>query len=160
MPDLLSLAVLVSLCLMAGGLGGSWTAASVKTWYPTLKKPAWNPPASVFAPVWTVLYILMGIAIWRIAREGALWRLPGGLFLVQLLLNVAWSWLFFARRRVDLAFADILLLWAAILATILAFAPVDPTAAWLLAPYLAWVTFASVLNGAIFALNRASTPPA
>ena len=130
-------------------------ATDTGPWYDALRKPPFQPPKSVFGPVWTVLYAAMGVAAWRVWRRAG-WggaRRPLTLFLVQLALNVAWSWLFFAWRRPDLASVEIVVLWLAILATLLAFRRVDRPAAWLLAPYLAWVTFATALTIAIWRLN-------
>jgi tryptophan-rich sensory protein len=120
-----------------------------------LLKPAWNPPAWVFGPVWTVLYLMMAVAAWLVWRRrgfaGAPWAL--GLFVLQLALNTLWSAIFFGLRRPGVAAIEILLLWLAILATLIAFAPVSRLAAILLAPYLAWVTFAAVLNFTIWRMN-------
>lgn len=130
-------------------------ATDTGPWYDALRKPPFQPPKWVFGPVWTVLYAAMAVAAWRVWRragwDGA--RGPLTLFLVQLALNVAWSWLFFAWRRPDLASVEIVVLWLAILATLLAFLRVDRAAAWLLAPYLAWVTFATALTIALWRLN-------
>jgi translocator protein len=121
-------------------------------WYERLAKPSWNPPNWVFAPAWTVLYVLIAIAGWLVWREAGF--IPAlGLYAVQLLLNAAWSGLFFGLRRPDLAFAELVLLWLSILGCILLFAPVSATAAWLMLPYLAWVTFAGALNLAIWQRN-------
>ncbi|HMO64602.1 MAG TPA: tryptophan-rich sensory protein [Verrucomicrobiota bacterium] len=124
-------------------------------WYAGLRKPAWNPPGWVFGPVWTALYTMMGVAAWLVWRRGG-WRaqaVPLGLFLVQLALNAAWSWLFFGLHRPGLACAEIVALWLAILAAALAFRPVSAAAFWLLVPYLAWVAFAAVLNFTLWRLN-------
>ena len=138
----------------AAGLGA---AASVHAgpFYAQLARPAWAPPASLFGPVWTVLYALMAIAawsVWRVAGFGAA-RAALGLFLVQLAANALWSWLFFGWHRGALAFADILLLWVLIAATLLAFWRIRPLAGALLLPYLAWVSFAAVLNVAVWQAN-------
>ena len=124
-------------------------------WYATLRKPAWNPPGWIFGPVWTLLYILMGVAAWRVWRRGGFPAQRPALvpYLVQLALNAAWTPLFFGLHRPGLAFAEIILLWLAILWTMAAFARVDRVAAGLLAPYLAWVSFASVLNATLWRLN-------
>ncbi len=125
-------------------------------WYRKLKKPAWNPPNSIFAPVWTVLYLLMATAAWLIWRSyginGAL--LPLALFIVQLLLNAAWTWLFFGLHRIRDALIDIMVLWLAILATLISFWRLEPLAGFLLVPYLVWVSFATVLTWTIWRLNR------
>jgi benzodiazapine receptor len=131
-------------------------------WYESLRKPAWNPPAWIFAPVWTALYVLIGMSGWLVWRE--VWgrnakvqvagRAALGLFGIQLVLNGAWSWIFFGLHRPGVAFAEILMLWAAIVATLVAFWRVRPLAGALLLPYLAWVSFAAVLNGTLWLLNR------
>lgn len=125
-------------------------------WYRGLNKPAWNPPNKIFAPVWTLLYLLMAIAAWLVWRRhgfaGA--AVPLILYVIQLLLNAAWTWLFFGRHRVDAALADILVLWLVILATLISFWRLEPLASILLAPYLAWVSFAAVLTWTIWRLNR------
>jgi tryptophan-rich sensory protein len=124
-------------------------------WYADLNKPAWNPPGWIFGPVWTALYAMMAVAAWLVWQQGGfvVQRRPLGMFLAQLALNALWTPLFFGLRHPGLAFAEIILLWLAILATLLAFRPVSRTAAWLLVPYLAWVSFAAVLNGTIWRLN-------
>ena len=124
-------------------------------WYAALKKPAWNPPGWVFAPVWTTLYTMMAVAAWLVWQRGgfAAQRRPLGLFLAQLALNALWTPLFFGWHLPGLAFAEIVLLWLAIAATLIAFRPVSRVAAWLLAPYLAWVSFASFLNFTLWRLN-------
>lgn len=152
----LVLAGFVALCMGVSALGGLATFPSIPTWYAGLAKPAWTPPNWVFGPVWTVLYLMMAVAAWRVwlsplrvARRRALAR-----FLVQLGLNLAWSWLFFAMRSPWLGIVDIVLLWLAVVATMLAFRPLSPLATWLMAPYLLWVTYASTLNAGILVLNR------
>jgi benzodiazapine receptor len=143
--------------LAIGGLSGLATARSVTVWYPTLNKPPFNPPSWLFGPVWTALYVTMGVALCLVWREG--WERPEVrtamvLFAVQLALNALWSLLFFGMRSPALAFAEILALWVAIVATTIAFWGIRTTAGALLLPYLAWVTFAAVLNGSIWWLNR------
>lgn len=143
------------LCFSVATLGGLLTRTSVETWYRALDKPGFTPPDGVFGPVWTVLYALMAVAAWRVWRRGAVpgraWAL--GLFMVQLALNLAWSALFFGMQWIGGALADIVLLLVAIGATALAFRRLDPLAGWLLLPYGLWVAYATVLNGAIWALN-------
>lgn len=157
MKDVVKLLIAVAVPLAIGGLSGLATARGVETWYPTLVKPSFNPPAWVFAPTWTVLYIMMGVALFLVWRQGL--DTPGvkaalTLFAVQLVLNALWSILFFGMQSPASAFAEILLLWLAIVATLWTFWQVTPAAGWLLAPYLAWVSFAAVLNGSIWMLNR------
>ena len=124
-------------------------------WYASLTKPTWNPPSFVFAPVWTALYVLMGIAAWLVWREagfsGA--RAALSLFLIQLVLNGLWSYLFFGMQKPMFAFFEIIVLWCMILATLAAFWRVRPMAGVLLVPYLCWVGFASVLNYQLWRLN-------
>jgi benzodiazapine receptor len=147
------LALFILVCLFVGGSGSAFPPGE---WYRQLVKPPLNPPPWVFGPVWTLLYILMGLSAWLVWRRPG-WpaaRAPLGLFGVQLFLNALWSWLFFGWHRVDLALVDIVLLWAAILGTLVAFGRIRRTAAWLLGPYLLWVSFAVYLNAALWWLNR------
>jgi tryptophan-rich sensory protein len=125
----------------------------VRDWYPTIAKPAWTPPSWLFGPVWTILYAMMGVAAWlvwrRVGWSGALvW------FAIQLALNATWSPVFFGLHRLGLALVNIGLLWLAILGTTIAFWRVAPVAGGLFVPYLAWVSFATALNFAIWQLNR------
>lgn len=124
-------------------------------WFAGLNKPAWNPPGWLFGPVWSALYTMMAVAAWLVWKRGgfAAQRRPLGWFLAQLVLNAVWTPLFFGLHRPGVAFAEILLLWLAIAWTIAAFWRVHRAAAWLLAPYLAWVSFAAVLNGTLWRLN-------
>lgn len=146
------LLVWLALTFAAAAIGGQ---SGPGEWYAALHKPAWNPPNWLFGPVWTVLYTVMAVAAWLVWRRGGMrvQAVPLGLFLFQLALNAAWSWLFFGLHRPGLAFAEIILLWLAILATALAFRPVSAAAFWLLIPYLAWVSFAAVLNFTLWRLN-------
>ncbi|MEM8685633.1 MAG: TspO/MBR family protein [Pseudomonadota bacterium] len=136
---------------------GARASISASTFYAELTQPAWSPPAWVFGPVWTVLFAMMAISAWLVWRCGgfAAHRIALLLFFLQLGLNVLWSWLFFAWRMGGPAFAEVLLLWAAILATIVAFFRVKPLAGLLLVPYLLWVSFASALNFALWQSNTA-----
>lgn len=146
-------------CELAGVLGALATAEGVSTWYPTLRKPAFTPPGWVFGPVWTLLYALMGMALHLATggdREAGTVRAARRLFALQLALNVLWSYLFFGRRRPGWALVEIACLWTAILLTVRSFAALSRPAALLLLPYLAWVSFAAVLNGAIWRLNAPS----
>ncbi|HET9483816.1 MAG TPA: TspO/MBR family protein [Xanthomonadales bacterium] len=123
--------------------------------YGALARPDWAPPASVFGPAWTALYALMAVAAWRVWRVGgfARARTALALFVVQLALNALWSWLFFGWQLGALAFADVVVLWIAIAATLAAFWRIDRLAGGLLVPYLAWVTFAAALNYTVWQLN-------
>lgn len=151
----LGLAIWIALCFVVAGIGGRWTAPEVTGWYKTLNRPSFAPPNWVFGPVWSALYALMAVAAWLVwAREPSAARNLGlGLFLVQLALNLAWSWFFFRSHAIALALADIVLLWVAIGATISIFAQVSAASAWLMTPYLAWVTFAAILNAGFCRLN-------
>lgn len=149
----------IALPVVVGGLSGVATASGLGSWYAGIVKPPFNPPSWVFGPVWTLLYLLMGYSSWRVYGTfggfGAFaTSIPGSIYLTQLMLNFSWSFLFFGFRRPDLAFAEILVLWLAILLMIRLFWLRDPLAGWLQVPYLLWVTFASVLNGSIWWLNR------
>lgn len=145
----------VGLCLGVAWVGALVTRPAIPEWYAQLAKPAWTPPSWVFGPLWTTLYILMGVAAWLVWRQSgfaaAAW--PLGLFLLQLFFNAVWSPLFFGLKLPGVAFADIALLWLALLATLVAFWPVRPAAAWLLVPYLLWVSYAAALNFAIWRMN-------
>ena len=139
-------------CFAAAAFGGLFVPDE---WYAALRKPSWNPPGWVFGPVWTALYTMMGVAAWLVWRQGG-WgkqRQPLLIFLVQLALNALWTPLFFGLHRPGLAFAEIVLLWLAIATTLAAFRPVSRAAAWLLVPYLAWVSFAAALNFTLWRLN-------
>jgi tryptophan-rich sensory protein len=142
------------LSFAAAGIGAIATAEAGE-FYQQLVRPDWAPPAWLFAPVWTTLYLLMGIAAWLVWRthgfRGA--RTALVLFIVQLGVNALWSWLFFAWRRGDLAVAEVLLLWCLIVATVISFWRLKPLAAVLLLPYLGWVTFASALTYSTWRLN-------
>jgi benzodiazapine receptor len=141
--------------LAVGALGTIPTAKAIPTWYRGLKKPSWNPPAWVFGPVWTVLYALMGLALVLVRRQPRTASGDGAqaVFGLQLALNLAWSFVFFGGRSPSGGLVVIGLLWASILATIGGFWRVKPIAALLLVPYLGWVSFASILNGAIARRN-------
>lgn len=152
----LGLAVFVVICFGAAGIGSFFTMPSITNWYAGLKKPSWNPPSWLFGPVWTILYLSMAVAAWLIWRQvGASGTVvPLTIFGIQLALNLAWSIIFFGQHKIGLAFVDLILMWAAILATIIAFRNVNTLAGWLLVPYLAWVSFAGYLNYTIWRLNR------
>ena len=154
--DLLGLFVFVILCLAVSGVGGAITATSVDTWYQALEKPPFNPPDWVFAPVWTALYILMGISAWRV------WRLRSfevtgkalAVFAAQLGLNLAWSFLFFGLQRIDLALVEIVILLCTIITNMVMFWRIDRLAGLLFVPYAVWVAYATVLNASLWLLNE------
>jgi tryptophan-rich sensory protein len=140
-------------CFAAAAIGGYFSPGE---WYAGLRKPAWNPPNWLFGPVWSALYTMMGVAAWLIWRRGGFAANGPALrcFLAQLALNALWSSLFFGLRRPGLALIEILLLWLAIAATLALFWRAQRAAGLLLVPYLAWVSFASVLNFTLWRLNR------
>ena len=149
----LTLAAWLALSFAAAAIGAFFLPGE---WYARLQKPAWSPPNWIFGPVWTALYAMMGIAAWLVWRRGGFdgQRVALSLFLLQLLLNALWSPLFFGLRNPALAFVDIALLWLAVMGTVIAFWRANSFSGGLLVPYLAWVTFASALNFAIWRLNR------
>ncbi|MCE1246589.1 MAG: tryptophan-rich sensory protein [Firmicutes bacterium] len=155
-PEYLKLVLCIFLCLSAGFIGSFFTAPAIPGWYASLVKPAFNPPSFVFAPVWTILYILMGISLWMIIREGMdnpKVRTAVILFGVQFLLNIIWSPVFFGLKAPSAAFLIIFVLWWAILANMISFYKIKKQAGLILLPYLLWVSFASILNYAIWRLN-------
>lgn len=158
MQKILRIATVVMTCLAVGYFSSIVTRDNIPTWYTNLEKPSFNPPNWVFAPVWTILYIMMGYAAGRIwnkidqfeaeVKKGFLF------FLIQLALNALWSYLFFGLHNPMLASFEIVLLWLMIYETYLQFKKIDKVAAYLLLPYLAWVSFATVLTFSIWYLNR------
>jgi tryptophan-rich sensory protein len=149
--------VFLIICLGAEMTGGLLTRPSLLSgWYAGLRKPAFNPPAWIFGPVWTVLFLLMAVAVWMVWRQSDKKpvRVPLIVFYIQLILNVGWSGLFFGLRHPGLALAEIVVLWLLILLTVILFYRIHRTAGLILLPYLAWVCFAVVLNGAIWWMNR------
>lgn len=154
--QLLGLLVWLAVSLAAAAIGG-FASANAGDFYQQLTRPAWAPPSWLFAPVWTVLYVLMGVAAWLVWRERGFRkaRIALSLFLIQLAVNALWTWLFFVWHLGALAFGEILLLWSLILCTIIAFWRVRPIAGGLLIPYQAWVTLATALTYAIWQRNPA-----
>lgn len=151
----IKLAISVIIPLVIGFIGSFFTSRSVNTWYTTINKPAFNPPNWIFGPVWTILFILMGISlylVWSLGFGKNEW-LTTGIFSVNLLLNLLWSLLFFGLRSPFLALMDIMALWVIILVNIIVFYNISKTAGILLVPYLLWVSFASILNYYIYILN-------
>jgi tryptophan-rich sensory protein len=152
----MKLIISLAVCLGAGFIGSIFTAGAIPTWYAGLNKPSFNPPSWVFAPVWTILYIMMGVAAFLVWRQGL--TAPGvkialAFFLLQLILNVAWSLIFFNWHSPLYALIDIIALWLSLALTIVFFNQVSGPAAWLLVPYILWVSFASLLNFAVWRLN-------
>ncbi len=142
----------IAAAFLAAAPAGLWPPAE---WYLSIVKPSWNPPAWVFGPVWSTLYVLMGVAAWRVWRETQARRGTAlSLWWTQLALNALWSPLFFGMKRLDLALLEILVLLVAIVATARAFWRIDRTAGVLLVPYIAWVAFAAFLNFTLWQLNR------
>ncbi len=143
--------------LAVGAIAGIATSRNIPTWYTTLNKPSFAPPNYLFAPVWTTLYILMGIALYIFWTKPDVehWKNKGlTIFGVQLLLNFLWSFLFFEFKVMGIALVEIIIMWIAIFLTILVFSRISKLAAWLLVPYIAWVSFASILNYYYWSLNR------
>lgn len=154
--DWWTLALFILISQAAGFIGTFFTTPAIPGWYASLEKPEFSPPNWIFAPVWTTLYLLMGIAaflVWHKGSRGSAVKKALAAFWVQLTLNAAWSILFFGLKSPILGLVCILALWVAIAVTIARFAPLSKVAAWLMAPYLAWVSFATALNFEIYRLN-------
>lgn len=154
----LGLAIAVAVCFAAAAVGSLYTAPAIPVWYASLQKPAFSPPNWLFGPVWTLLYLMMAVAVWLVWSERGFTKgaaaLAIALFAIQLLLNSLWSIIFFGWRRPGLALVEIFFLWTAIFATMLSFWRISHAAGWLMWPYLLWVTFAGFLNLSIWKLNR------
>jgi tryptophan-rich sensory protein len=153
--EVVGLVLFLALCLGISALENAVTATSLKSWYAGLTKPSFDPPDTLFGPVWTALYALMGVAAWRVwrAADRDTARGPLTMFALQLALNLGWSVAFFGLQRAGAAVAVILVLEVAVVATALAFRPIDRTAALLLLPHIVWVAFVMALNIAIWRLN-------
>lgn len=146
----------IVICQLAGIIGSFFTFPSITTWYAALEKPSFNPPNWVFSPVWITLFILMGVSLYLVWSEGIKTKyvkMALTLFGIQLSLNILWSIIFFGLKSPFFAFIEIVILWVAILATIFKFSKISRTAAYLLIPYLLWVSFAAVLNFSIWVIN-------
>ena len=158
MQKIIRIAVVLTTCLLVGYFSGMVTRDSITTWYPTLVKPSFNPPNWVFAPVWTILYIMMGVAggmVWnRLEQDPENVKKAFTFFIIQLALNAAWSVIFFYFHNPFLALIEVILFWLLIFETHIQFKKIDITAGLLFIPYLAWVSFATVLNASIWWLNR------
>jgi tryptophan-rich sensory protein len=153
--SLVALIVSTTTCLLVGVSGSLVTMSSLREWYPFIQKPSWTPPDALFGPVWSALYLMMGVSVWLVWSDSASGgrRKELGVFVLQLTLNALWSFLFFGLRNPGLAAFEIVLLWVAIVATMVVFARRNRLAAWLLLPYLLWVSFATALNVTIWRLN-------
>ena len=158
MNKVLRILLVVMTCVVIGYLSGMVTRESITTWYPTLVKPVFNPPNWIFAPVWTALYIIMGVAgglVWnQIEAQPELVKKGFLFFIIQLGLNALWSYLFFGLHNPFLALIEVILLLLMIFETYVIFKKVDRIAGLLMVPYLAWVTFATILNASIWWLNK------
>lgn len=158
MNKIAKIAIALVVCLMVGYSSSIVTRPSVEIWYPTILKPSFNPPNWIFMPVWTLLYVLMAVAaglVWdKIKEQNQEVKKALGFFLVQLILNAIWSYLFFGLKNPMLALIEIVLLWLMIYETYLKFTKINKTAGYLLIPYIAWVSFAGILNASIWWLNR------
>lgn len=157
MQKTIKIIIVILVCVSIGYLSGTVTRDSITTWYPTLVKPVFNPPNWIFAPVWTLLYVMMGIAaglVWTSDSEVKIVKKALGFFAIQLGLNALWSYLFFGLHNPLLALIEIVLLLLLIFETYKQFKKIDKVAAMLLLPYLAWVSFATILNASIWWLNK------
>lgn len=155
MRAILGLVGFLVLTFAAAGIGGYFTGQSVREWYPALAKPAWTPPSWLFGPVWTILYVCIAVAGWLAWQRGGFGAHPfaWAVFFAQLILNAAWSWIFFGLRQPGYAAGEIVILWLMILAATVGFFRITAPAGWLFVPYLLWVSYASALNAAIWRLN-------
>lgn len=152
---LLKLALSLALPLICGGVAGMFTAQAVPEWYASLNRPSFNPPSYLFGPVWTTLYILMGISCYIIWTNANGKKLKNALLIygIQLILNFAWSFIFFYFQNIGLALAEILVLWVFIILMLIYFYKIKPLAAFINIPYLLWVSFATALNTSYYLLN-------
>ncbi len=156
MKDSLKLIISITIPVAIGASAGAFTKPEIKTWYAQLTKPAWNPPPWLFGPVWTVLYILMGVAlyiIWKNKTYHTPKRSAILIWCLQLAFNFLWSLVFFHLHQIGWALIDIGILWILIVLNIFSFSRISKPAAWLLVPYICWVSFAGLLNYAIWQLN-------
>ncbi|MFH1182120.1 MAG: TspO/MBR family protein [Candidatus Woesearchaeota archaeon] len=154
MNKVAKLVIAVFICELIGIIGASFTIPSIPTWYAGLQKPSFSPPNWIFSPVWTALYFLMGVSLYLVWQNRVKGRRQAiKIFMIQLVLNLLWSILFFYQRSPLAAFVEIVILWSAILATIFFFYRISKAAAYILIPYLLWVSFAAILNLSIYLLN-------
>ena len=156
MSNLLKLIISIVIPVAVGAISGLFTSSEIPGWYQTINKPTWNPPSWLFGPVWTTLYVMMGIAlflVWKSDASQSVKKTAIILFAAQLVLNFFWSFIFFNQHQIGWAVVEIITMWVFILLTIFAFAPISKIAAWLLVPYISWVSFATILNYTIWKLN-------
>ncbi|NTS43951.1 tryptophan-rich sensory protein [Flavisolibacter sp. BT320] len=156
MKNWMKLLISIGVPVAVGAIAGFFTSTGSNSWYQTIEKPSWQPPGWLFGPVWTTLYILMGIAlylVWKSSAPPKIKRIAITLWIIQLVFNFLWSFIFFTQHQIDWALAEILVLWFFILLTIIYFAKISKPAAWLLVPYISWVSFASMLTYTIYKLN-------
>jgi len=156
MNNTFKLIIAIIIPVAVGAISGFFTATGVESWYQTINKPSWNPPGWIFGPVWTTLYVMMGIAlflVWKSDSSDVLKKTAIALFAIQLILNFFWSFIFFDQQQIGWALVEIIVMWVFILLTIFAFGNVSKLAAWLLVPYISWVSFATILNYTIWKLN-------
>ncbi|RZK51883.1 MAG: tryptophan-rich sensory protein [Pedobacter sp.] len=148
--------ICIALPICIGFVGSLLTMESVKTWYTTINKPSFNPPNGIFGPVWTSLFILMGIAsylVWKQRKTAINYNTAATLYLVQLVFNLGWSFLFFYQQQIGMALVEIIILLVLIIATAITFYKINKVAGWLFVPYILWVSFASYLTYSIYILN-------
>ena len=156
MNNTFKLIIAIIIPVAVGAISGFFTATGVESWYQTINKPSWNPPGWIFGPVWTTLYVMRGIAlflVWKSDSSDVLKKTAIALFAIQLILNFFWSFIFFDQQQIGWALVEIIVMWFFILLTIFAFGNVSKLAAWLLVPYISWVSFATILNYTIWKLN-------
>ena len=157
MSNWLKALISITIPLVVGFTSSLFNETGEGSWYTSIKKPEWNPPGWVFAPVWTTLYIMMGFAlflVWKSKADSKQESKAIIFWIIQMVLNFFWTFIFFGQQQIAGALIEIILLWFAILITIFLFARIDKLAAWLLVPYISWVSFAALLNLAIWQLNR------
>ena len=152
MKKFIKLIISIIICQLAGVIGSIFTTSSIPTWYASLNKPEFNPPNWIFAPVWITLFTLMGISLYLVWSKGVN-KKALTFFGIQLVLNTLWSIIFFGLQNILFAFIEIIILWIAILLTIIYFYRLSKAASYLLVPYILWVSFAAVLNFSIFLIN-------
>ena len=152
--NVFQLAICVILCELAGVLGSIPNIKSIPRWFSKIRKPRFQPPNWVFGPVWTLLYLLMGVSLYLVVGSAGWSSVAVLVFFLQLILNLAWSWIFFGLKKPGFAFFELAVLWIVIMWNIAVFYPISHGASYLLAPYILWVSFAAVLNYSIWRLNR------